>query len=197
MKIIHSESLDEKDLTDQALAVLSQRFALNVAFGHPESVKFIDTSISSFMRICISITDDRMWRFTSYPSEPILSSAAATVMHGGGGTNIVRCLQVLNQKIRSGMINRGARGELVCRLLLLLGRDYTPEAPIITSTSIPTVPYCRPVRLLDYLVTTFGFQRDFDQDVRNAFDDAYINFSHWVSLKDNIQPSKGESSPFE
>jgi len=124
-----------------------------------------------------------------------MSSAAATVMHQGA-QNLIWCLRVLNDKVRSGMIDRGARGELVCRLLLLLGRDYTPEVPSILSATSPTVPFCRPVKLLDYLGTTFGLV-DLDQDVRDAFDVAYINFSHWVSLKGNIQPSKKTRSLFE
>lgn len=121
-----------------------------------------------------------------------MSSATATIMHEGT-RNLIRCLEVLNEKLRKGMVERGEREELVCRFLILLGRDYTPEIPSISLASIPTVPFCRPVKLLDYLATTFGLY-DPSQAVHDAFVNAYVNFLHWVRMKTNIQPPKRESS---
>ncbi|KAF8490025.1 hypothetical protein BU17DRAFT_72728, partial [Hysterangium stoloniferum] len=70
------------DKTEAAcsLALVSQRFALDVVFGHPETVEYVETSVASHMRFCISVTEDRCWKETCYPSEPLLSHAAADVM---------------------------------------------------------------------------------------------------------------------
>lgn len=75
-KLIHGVA--SYDFENKALALLGQRFALDVAFGHHASVTFLDTAIASHMRICESVTEDGMRRFTSYPSEPILSCASTT-----------------------------------------------------------------------------------------------------------------------
>jgi len=141
------------------------------------------------MRICLSVTSDGSWHYTSYPSEPILSCVAASLLYRKAG-NIVDCLAVLNNKLRSGLVDRGQRGELVSRMLLLLGREYTPRPT-------PAVPggleYCKPVKVLDYLKTTFG---DYFQDfkIREAFEQAYINFTHWLSMKESLAGSKSDSS---
>ena len=107
-KLIHGHTLEDRKLTDPALAVSSQCFGLDMTFGHPESVKFIDTAIISHMRFCNSIIDNQEWRLTSYPLEPFMSSAAATIMHEGT-RNLIRCLEVLNEKLRNGIIERGER----------------------------------------------------------------------------------------
>ena len=187
-KLVHSTTFKAKT-DDQALAVLSQRFALDVAFGFPEAVEFMDLAIASYMRICLSVTSDRVWRFTSYPSEPVLSSAAASLLHQKP-TNLVDCLQVLNAKLHSGMIDKGQRGELVSRVLLLLGRDYT-LSPLRDAPD--ALAYCQPVKVLDYLKTTFG---DYFQDpaIQNAFKVAYINFTHWLSMKENLVRPKSDTS---
>jgi len=88
-KLIHSTTFKAKT-EEQALAVLSQRFALYIAFGSPEAAEFMDLAISSYMRICLSVTSDGSWHYTSYPSEPILSCVAASLLYRKAG-NIVDC----------------------------------------------------------------------------------------------------------
>ena len=67
--------------TSHVLGVLGQRFGLNVTFGHPEAVEHLENGVASHMRICLATTMDRNWRFTNYPSEPLLSCVAALDLH--------------------------------------------------------------------------------------------------------------------
>ncbi|KAK7435425.1 hypothetical protein VKT23_019686 [Stygiomarasmius scandens] len=163
------------------LAVLSQRFALGVLFGSWESVPFISNSIASHMRILASTTDDCTWQCTTYPSEPVLSHAAAEFMHRDDLT-LSSLLSLLANKILSGLIDAGEFGELIGRLLLLISRDYAailaynipisgslPDdllPPIHRSVPFPYnpdsdtqfFPYLQPVPLLDVLNILFGPQ---------------------------------------
>ncbi|KAH7905806.1 hypothetical protein BJ138DRAFT_1226872 [Hygrophoropsis aurantiaca] len=63
---------------DQALAVLSQRFCLDMCFGHPESVRYLEALVASHLHVCSAVAEDRTWKFTSYPSQPFLSCVAAS-----------------------------------------------------------------------------------------------------------------------
>ncbi|KAG8218115.1 hypothetical protein J3R82DRAFT_3637, partial [Butyriboletus roseoflavus] len=70
------------DATDsrQALAVLAQRFGLDICFGHQDAVHYVETSVASHLRVCITTTDDCLWSYTTYPSEPLLSCAATFLL---------------------------------------------------------------------------------------------------------------------
>ncbi|KIJ57497.1 hypothetical protein HYDPIDRAFT_35052 [Hydnomerulius pinastri MD-312] len=85
MHIATQKLLGAKDFlasnSNHALAVLGQRFGLDIAFGYPDSVAHLESAVASHLRICIAMTPDRVWRFTSYPSEPRLSCVAADILH--------------------------------------------------------------------------------------------------------------------
>ncbi|KAG8213468.1 hypothetical protein J3R82DRAFT_12005, partial [Butyriboletus roseoflavus] len=106
----------------QALAVLAQRFGLDVCFGHHEAVQYVETSVASHLRVCITTTDDRLWSYTTYPSEPLLSCAATFLLHSTVNS-LNQTLATLVTKVENGMIDIGQRGELVSRLLWLLAKD--------------------------------------------------------------------------
>jgi len=172
---------------NQALAILGQRFGLDVIFGHPETTAFLDEAVASHMRICLSVTADRLRLNTSYPSEPVLSNAAASLLHERDDS-VEACLKALNATLQRGMVDKGQRGEMLSRILLLLGRDAaTPPAPAQTPPGF--LRYCQPIKLLDFLKVTFG---DYftSAAIQSDFENAYINISHWVSMKENIVPSR-------
>ena len=56
-----------------ALAVLSQRFGIDIPSGHPNALQHIDKAIMHHMRVHIATNPDGKWRHTTYPSEPFLS----------------------------------------------------------------------------------------------------------------------------
>src|SRR6267154_1260235 len=117
-KLCKTENFDAED-TNQALAVLSQRFGLTICFGHPDAVAYVEKAVASHLRVCFSTTENRMWAFTGYPSEPLLSCVAADLLHQTS-KQLGNALKVLQGKIDGGMFEVGQSGELTSRLLLLL-----------------------------------------------------------------------------
>ncbi|KAI6033294.1 hypothetical protein EDC04DRAFT_2605046 [Pisolithus marmoratus] len=77
--------------------------------GHHEVVKFAASAVASFLRICISIAEDRNWSLTTYPSEPFFSCVAALLLHKE--CNLDMFPEVLWGKILSRMIDVGKSGE--------------------------------------------------------------------------------------
>ncbi|KAI6042392.1 hypothetical protein EDC04DRAFT_2892069 [Pisolithus marmoratus] len=181
------------------LAVLSQRFYLNVNLGHHEAAQFVASSVATHLRVCISFSDDRNWSFTTYPSESVLSCVAAAMLHARG--NLDRFLDVPEEKILSGMIDVGKSGELASRLLWLLAKDLfvrrTPHfRPVIPAADgqewKSEFTDCQMIPVIDYLRFVFGphFCDRAGKEAKEAFKHAYINFSHWVQMDENISTSK-------
>ncbi|KAH7890575.1 hypothetical protein F5I97DRAFT_1836558 [Phlebopus sp. FC_14] len=197
-KLLGAKSCDVPD-DSQALAILGQRFGLHISFGHPDAVGYLDSAVASYLRICIATTEDRIWKYTSYPSEPFLSCVAAKALHSG---HLLKCLEHLRDKVNNGMIELGERGELASRLLWLLAKDlYVREKHSASSSSIfnhATKEHlelydCQKIRIVPFFKFLFG-QAFWDpvDGARQDFEKAYVNFSHWVSMVENI--SKGADS---
>jgi hypothetical protein len=41
-----------------SLALLAQRFGLDIVFGHPKTVKYVEMLVANHMCFCISMTED-------------------------------------------------------------------------------------------------------------------------------------------
>ncbi|KAG2047170.1 hypothetical protein BDR06DRAFT_964261 [Suillus hirtellus] len=183
---------------NQALAILSQRFGLDICLGHPDAVSYLEKAVASYLRICFSTTEDRMWSFTGYPSEPILSCVAAVILHRTPG-DVDNVLSILKKKIDGGMVEIGQSGELASRLLLLLAKDLfvrkDPPNGVIQDllyygSGDAELIDCRKVSVIDFLEYLFGetFWSRTVVEAKAAFQHAYINFSHWVSMTEFISP---------
>ncbi|KAL4070251.1 hypothetical protein J3A83DRAFT_4372409 [Scleroderma citrinum] len=191
-KLCGNKAFDPSSV-DQMLAVLGQRFGLEISFGHPESVERIERGVTSHMRICIATTEDRAWSFTTYSSEPFLSCIAASTLHGG--KYMLRDgLYTLQRRTYSGMVSIGQVGELASRLLFLLakglfvramfGKDLFVGFQSENDWDVELVD-CKAVPLIKYLNFLFG-ERSWPPEALVAFKDAYVNFSHWVAMEGNI-----------
>lgn len=189
-----------------SLVVLSQRICLNITLGHPEAVEFVESGVASHLRVCIAITDDHNWSFTTYPSEPFLSCAAASLLHAEG--NLDNFLKALEVKILSGMVDAGRSGELASRLLWLLAKDLYVRRTPLQSLVIPAVDGqewnseladCQMISVLNYFCFVFGddFWDRAGKKARKAFKNAFVNFSHWVSMDENIWVSKNRDDQLE
>ncbi|KAI9464849.1 hypothetical protein HD554DRAFT_2315779 [Boletus coccyginus] len=184
--------------TGHVIAVLGQRFGLNVTFGHPDSVEHLESGVASHLRICLATTMDRNWRFTSYPSEPLLSCVAARGLHAVPG-KLKIALGTLLKAVNSGMIDVGQRGELASRLLWLLAKDLFVRTQAKVVNNIPSswdehLIDCQMIPVVDWLEFIFGTQMWNADDnqaslAHDMFKDAYINFSHWVCMEANIAGS--------
>ncbi|KAG1769559.1 hypothetical protein EV702DRAFT_696936 [Suillus placidus] len=203
-KLCKSKKFNPQDI-NEALAVLSQRFGLDIYFGHTNAVSYLQKGVASHLRVCFSTTEDRSWAFTGYPSEPLLSCAAAILLHGG---NLTEALKVLKAKVDGGMVETGQSGELASRLLLLLAKDMYVRSHLSEGT-ISDLHYngtadtelmdCQKVSVIDFLEYLFGdeFWSDAGMDAKSAFQHAYINFSHWVPMEDFISPKDSKLADVE
>lgn len=196
-KLCKSKMFNPQDI-NEALAVLSQRFSLDICFGHPNTVSYLEKGVASHLRICFSMTEDRSWAFTGYPSEPLLSCVAAILLHGTS-SSMADALNVLKAKVDGGMVETGQCGELASRLLLLLAKDMYVRSNLSTGT-ISDLHYngsedaelihCQKVSVVNFLEYLFGdeFWLKAGEKAKAAFQHAYINFSHWVSMENFISP---------
>ena len=148
------------------------------------------------------MTLDRSWKFTNYPSEPFLSSMAAHHLHHGP-RSLETALATLEDDIGYDMIDLGQRGELTSRLLWLPAKDlYVREhlqgpSEIATKASdgglgdAEVVDY-QMIPVVGWLVFVFG-ERIWDKTqgslVREHFQHAFLNFSHWISMESTISGS--------
>jgi len=203
-----SQKLSKSNIFDatvenQALAVLSQRFALDVCFGHPDAASYIEKGVASHMRTCLSTTEDRTWTFTSYPSEPLLSCAAANMLYQHTD-NLTQALGILKKKVDGGMFEIGQSGELTSRLVLLLAKDKyvrkhhdVSNDPYIRAQGGDDENWwkaelidCQKVSVIHFLEHVFGdsFWSRAGNTAKELFQHAYINFSHWVPMDGLISP---------
>ncbi|KAG2082417.1 hypothetical protein BD769DRAFT_1727130 [Suillus cothurnatus] len=176
-KLCKSKIFNPQDI-NEALAVLSQRFGLDICFGHPNSVSYLEKGVASHLRICFSTTEDRSW---------------------GIHRSMADALNVLKAKVDGGMVETGQCGELASRLLLLLAKDMYVRSNLSTGT-ISDLHYngsedaelihCQKVSVVNFLEYLFGdeFWLKAGEKAKAAFQHAYINFSHWVSMENFISP---------
>ncbi|KAI6100908.1 hypothetical protein EDD16DRAFT_1526124 [Pisolithus croceorrhizus] len=151
----------------------SQRFCLDVTLGTLKVTEFAKSTVSSHLRICISTTQNRNWVFTTYPSEPFLSCAGAFLLHG----NLERSLIALQDIIFSELVKVGESGKLARRLLWLLAKDLC----------VRRTPYRAPIFCL-----RGEFLEKAGKKARKAFKNAFVNFTHWVSMGENTSPKNGD-----
>jgi hypothetical protein len=164
--------------------ILSQRFALDVIFNHPKSRDFIDESVASHLRICTSISDNRFWKFTTYPSEPLLSHCAATLMWESAA-GMAEMFRQLRTRIRDGVVEKGESGELGSRVCTLLAKDVCLRGRGVRRE----MSYSQSVPVIDWLKTLFGGRvvpAEHEAEITTAFTGWEINFSHWIRMREKL-----------
>ena len=184
---------------DHLLAILGQRFGLDISSSHPNAVKHVEAGVASHMRICRATTGDRKWSFTMYPSEPFLSCIAASLLHQSPET-LKDCLQTLARKVFDGMISTGQAGELASRLLWLLAKDILVRAedknlqvsPQLARGWDAELTDCKMVPLFTYLEFLFGRQ-SWPAKALETLKGAHVNFSHWVEMDAPISTDDNEN----
>ena len=144
--------------------------------------------VAGKMRIAHSVPKHRYYMHSSYPSEPILAEAAASIWsrcrEKRGDLAIPRMLE---RHLNTTLIDKGERGELVARLILTLAYDAAVRRH---KGNLHT--YAVPLK--SFLQELFGdtnYERiaNSEPDVggdtfRDAFKNAYIRFTHFVRAGD-------------
>ncbi|KAG8708853.1 hypothetical protein FRC08_018675 [Ceratobasidium sp. 394] len=145
---------------------------------------------------------------TAYPSEPLLSCAAARLLYPVRDPasdkffeTIGQALVRLEVAVVEHTIDKGLAGELVSRLVFLIGKDVairashvTPASEASTDPSLVSEELldCKPLSVIQYLTVLFGEDAFRGKDL-HSFDGWYINFSHWIGLDENIGFTRGNN----
>lgn len=93
------------------------RLLLEFEPSRPHAVAAENRLVQAHMRVAYSVPRPREYIRSGAPSEPIIAEAAARIMRN---QNVMRKTEGW---VRSGLISKGERGELVARLLFTLAHD--------------------------------------------------------------------------
>ncbi|KAG6825825.1 hypothetical protein H0H92_002298 [Tricholoma furcatifolium] len=200
-------SVDEPNL----LPLLAIRVDLTFESNRDEAIYLESLLVASSSRTVYSVPRHRQYLRGSYPSEPLLAEAASQKLHQvfsqpasttATALNLEELKNIyktklpglLNKWLASGLISKGDRGELVARLLLTLAHDLAVLNILETSD---TVKFSRKIPVVDFLSALISPQYvgqvlnatpcNLKSDTRllDAFQDAFVHFTHFVKGDDN------------
>jgi hypothetical protein len=161
--------------------------------------------VAAHMRLAYSIPQTRESVRSGYSSEPVLAEAAAQQMRVFRSHDPNAILDILCENTKSGLLDRGERGELVARELLTSAYDRAVEREfndLVTedssaSTSLRIPFYSRGVSLITFIEELFAppFVESILDSVpnnvpsgikfRKAFEEAKIRFTHFGRMGDD------------
>ncbi|KAH7918081.1 hypothetical protein BV22DRAFT_1134873 [Leucogyrophana mollusca] len=156
--------------------------------------------VASHMRTAFSVPSDRSYLRSGYPSEPILAEAAARQMdelqQQCPGINVMATL--LNEQFTSGLIDRGLRGELVWRQLVMeayLRAIRTEQKEhYVFSRGCGLITFITELFTETYAGRILSSVPDNVHSTTNfvdAFKDAQVRFTHFGKMADDA----GATSP--
>ncbi|THU86602.1 hypothetical protein K435DRAFT_804987 [Dendrothele bispora CBS 962.96] len=180
-----SRETDRPEIVDEMSRLLGQ---LGVLFRSPDSPTFVNKSIARHMRFLLPNTEDRIRERTTYPSEHVLSNAAADFMHSDEEV-LSYLLECLVKKTPTGLINAcwslladcsfsSVETLLLSRVMIFrLVASYLKTYVLLSSRSIPFpnsneafFSYLRPVPLLDVLDILLGLQWSSGCDIEDEIE---------------------------
>lgn len=139
--------------------------------------------VGSYMATCLAIDDDREALCISYPIEPILSEAALNWLREAKLKETV--LDVLNSCLRIGIVNSGHSGELVVKLLFLLGRCKISK----------TFECCTIESILTSLMGAGGFSKVKDDICVLSYELSFTRFCKVIRWDKTFEEFWGQSDP--
>ncbi|KAF8324295.1 uncharacterized protein EI90DRAFT_3075735 [Cantharellus anzutake] len=157
--------------------------------------------VESHMRVVYAIPEHREFMHAGSPSEPILAEAAARHLNdpSNGSTIEIQGPEILAQAREKGLLAKGEHGELCGRLLVTIAHDIAlRQKHSLPKEFLPDPYFHRPVHVLDFLKALFAKQFEtviLDAhsvtakadvpDLKTAFANAYIFFSHFALAKNS------------
>jgi hypothetical protein len=177
------------------LAAISVRLLLDF---EPRRIAALDTEnlmVAGHLRVANVIPSHREYMYSSTPSEPIVAEAAAQVLLEQSMINLLR-----DHDVRSGLIEKGQRGELAARLLLTLAHDaalksmkvkrrqYQGPIKDFFTTPIPLLSFLSALFAEPYMERIVGTLADYQRTgptFGESFKDGYIMFTHFGKAADD------------
>ncbi|KAG8738463.1 hypothetical protein FRC10_006809 [Ceratobasidium sp. 414] len=172
----------------QALAVVGQRFRLDIRCGSHFIKSGFQVTFGCASGLAKAVN---CWK-PHIPQNPYPTSGDFFATIGGA-------FGQLKAAVLDGTIHKGLEGELVSRLIFLMGKDVairtlhgTPASEASTTPGLDTSSMsgelldCQPLPVVEYLTVLFG-ENALDQEARHIFDGWHVNFSHWIGMDQNIK----------
>ncbi|KIX02497.1 uncharacterized protein Z518_08438 [Rhinocladiella mackenziei CBS 650.93] len=170
---------------NHVFAALSFRLSLDVCLQNPCTISLTRTAVNSFMRVVISMNHETGVMDTVTPSEPVLARAAMEYLCDA---NWSRSIQTLCQELlEKGLIEKGRKGELYARLVLILAHDWVRWARSIRLHRVPK--FASTFTVSDFLKALYA--RDHHDSIRKIPEQihkARMNFTHFIPADEQITP---------
>jgi hypothetical protein len=222
-KLLCQDAIDVKatDVGKTArTAVVDVRLMLDYEPRREASYLLQAELVASHMRICYSVPQSREYMRSCYPSEPILAEAAAQQMYAFRKRDPKAILDILKDNMESGLLDKGERGELVGRELLMSAYDRAiereDEARQRSETSLRDISiddpasksprsYSSGVSLITFIDELFTEKNahqvleslpdniKFETKFGDAFKDAKVRFTHFVKMGDSTGTTSAAS----
>jgi hypothetical protein len=166
-------------------AVLSFRLALDACVESTISLPLLRTAVGSYMRVVISMDQRTGFLHTTSPSEPVLAHAAMQHLCGGKW-NWSKSIDTLSlELLHQGLIEKGLKGELFSRLLLILAHDslYRTISSSVLELDMPTFA------VKDFLLALYAPDyHSFILMIEAQILEARMNFTHFALTSTNLLP---------
>lgn len=112
--------------------------------------------MASYLRLISDMnTIDGVVR-TTVPPEPLVSEAVASLLSSSASAWPVSVHTLATKLLQPGLIDKGRSGELITRLLFVLGRDHCLSEQLeIGAAHVPAFDFAKPFKLLSFLSHLF------------------------------------------
>jgi predicted transcriptional regulator len=163
-------------------AALSFRLSLDFNLQNPKAHSLARIAVRSFMRVVISMDQETGVLDTITPSEPVVAEAA--MEHLCKNRNWSESIETLTEKLLDkGLIDKGLKGELYSRFVLILARDWLQKNA--SPTSVPKLQATFTVQ--QFLMALYN-DHESVLLIPRKIREAWMNFNHFVSTKEHLTP---------
>ncbi|KAI9763810.1 MAG: hypothetical protein M1840_009064 [Geoglossum simile] len=181
LKVIGGSDVYNPNNNHHAFAVLSFRLALDPCLESTISLPLLRTAVGSFMRIVISMDQRTGFLHTTTPSEPILAYAAMRHLCSRAGNWLLSIDTFSRELLQQGLIEKGLKGELFSRLLLILAHDSLRGA--LDLETMPTFT------VKDLLLALYASDHHISiQKIDTEILQAQMNFTHFATTDQDLLP---------
>jgi hypothetical protein len=173
---------DAKDV-HHVFAALSFRLSLDVCLQNPRTHSLASTAVNSFMRVVISMDQETGVLDTITPSEPVVAEAA--MEHLCENSNWSDSIRTLTEELlEKGLIDKGLKGELYSRFILILARDWLQ----INASPPKSVPQLQATfTVQQFLMALYGENHhESILLIPRKMREAWMNFNHFVPTDENL-----------
>src|SRR5437588_1127771 len=107
---------------NHVFAAMASRLCLDPCMNSEEATALAHEAVNSHLRVVVGIDSSSGWMTTVTPSEPIVADAVAEILAAPEKWELsVRTLA--RDLLSKGLVDKGSKGELFSRLLLVLARN--------------------------------------------------------------------------